>query len=645
MVRVRRSQVKLQLAGKAMRRGFPGHGKRAKMPNPAIRLGSIAGVVLALATTAAATAEEVVIKSHGISTFGELKYEEGFPHLDYVNPDAPVGGTFSTWGFGTFDSLSPYILKGQAAPLSSVFFESLMTGTADEPDSLYGLLAESIEYPESRQWAIFNLRPEAKFSDGTPVTAEDVVFSFNVLIEKGRPIYKTTFSDFEKIEALGPLRVKFTFKEGVNTRELPQAAAGLPVFSKAYYADRDFAESTLDPPLGTSRYVLDRVTPGKTVVYKRRDDYWGKDLNINIGRENFEFIRVEMFADYTSAFEAFKGGVYHFREEFFSKLWATSYDFPAIEKGWVVRATLPDGRPSGTQGFWLNTRREKLKDPRVREALGLMFNFEWSNKTLFYGLYDRTDSFWENSHLQADGMPSEDELAILEPLREHLPESVFTEPAWTPHVSRPDQLDRSAVRKAGKLLDEAGWTLQDGIRKNSAGEILSITVLNDSPSFERIINPWIENLKKLGVDADHRMVDAAQATELTKVFDFDVTVARFVMSLTPGLELRSIFSSESAVTDDSSNLSGVANPAIDALLDAIEGAKNRESLNSAVRALDRSLRAMHIWIPQWYKGSHNLAYFDYYEHPETLPPYALGEADFWWYNAEKAEKLKADGAL
>ncbi len=606
---------------------------------------TVLGASLAFATTAFAATDEVVIKSHGISTFGDLKYNAGFPHLDYVNPDAPVGGTFSTWGFGTFDSLTPYILKGQAAPLATVFFESLMTGTADEPDSLYGLLAHTIEYPQDRQWAIFHLRPEARFSDGTPVTADDVVFSFNILLEKGRPIYKTTFSDFEAVEALDPLRVKFTFKEGVNTRELPMAAAGLPVFSEAYYADRDFAESTLDAPIGSGRYVLDQVIPGKTVVYKRRDDYWGKDLNVNIGRENFEYIRVEMFADYTSAFEAFKGGVYHFREEFFSKLWATSYDFPAIEKGWVVQSTLPDGRPSGTQGFWLNTRRDKLKDPRVREALGLMFNFEWSNKTLFYGLYERTDSFWENSHLQAQGMPTPEELAILQPLRQHLPETVFTEPAWTPHVSKPDQLDRSAIRKAGRLLDEAGWTLHDGIRKNADGETLTIRVLNDSPSFERIINPWIENLKKLGIEAEHQMVDAAQATELTKTFDFDVTVARYVMSLTPGLELRSIFSSESATTDDSSNLSGIANPAVDALLDLIEGATDRASLNTAVRALDRSLRAMHIWIPQWYKGSHNLAYFDYFEHPDTLPPYALGEMDFWWYNADKADKLKADGAF
>lgn len=592
-----------------------------------------------------ASAEEKIIKSHGISAFGDLKYDAGFPHFDYVNPNAPVGGTFSTWGFGTFDSVTPYILKGQAATLSSIFFESLMTGGADEPDSMYGLLAESIEYPESREWAIFNIRPEAKFSDGSQVTAEDVVFSFNILIEKGRPSYKTALSDFGEVEVLSPLRVKFNFKEGVNTRELPMTAAGLPIFSKAYYAERDFAESTLEPPLGSSRYVLESVSPGKTIVYKRRDDYWGDGLNVNVGRENFDRIVIEYFADYTAAFEAFKGGAYHFREEYLSKLWASGYDFPALDKGWVKTEVVPDGTPTGTQGFWFNMRREKFKDPRVREALGMMFNFEWSNKTLFYGLYKRTHSFWENSELAASGMPTDAELVLLEPLREHLPDSVFTEPAFVPVVSKPNQLDRSVFRQAGKILDEAGWPVVNGKRQNDKGEVLTLELLNDSPSFERISNPFVANLRKLGVQAELKNIDAAQEAERRKVFDYDITVQRFGMSLTPGLELRSIFSSDSAVTEGSSNLSGIANPAIDALITKIEGAETREDLHTAVRALDRSLRAMHIWIPQWYSGVHNIAYLDIYEYPSPLPPYAMGEMDFWWYNAEKAEKLRAAGAL
>lgn len=590
-------------------------------------------------------AEEKIITSHGISTFGDLKYGPDFPHFDYVNPDAPKGGEFSTWAFGTFDSMSPYILKGQAAALSSIMFESLMSGSADEPDSMYGLLAESIEYPENRQWAIFNIRPEARFSDDSPVTAEDVVFSFNVLYEKGRPSFKSTLRDIEKVEALGPLRVKFTFKEGTNTRELPALAAGLPIFSKAYYADRDFAESTLEPAVGSGEYILDKIVPGKTVSYVRRDNYWGKDLPINRGRGNFNRLIIEYYADYTAAFEGFKGGVYTFREEFLSKLWATSYDFPALKKGWVVQKTLPDGNPSGTQGFWINTRKEKFQDIRVRKAIGLMFNFEWSNQTLFYDLYTRTDSFWENSPMQASGLPDAAELTLLEPLKDHLPSSIFTESAYVPHISKPRQLDRSALREAGQLLDAAGWQIVNGLRTNDKGEVLSVEFLNDSPSFERISNPYIANLKRLGIDAKLVSVDAAQATERQKNFDFDIVVQRYVMSLTPGIELRGLFGSETAGINGSRNLSGVRNPAIDVLLVAIETATSREELETAVRALDRSLRALHIWVPQWYKAAHNLAYLDIYEHPETLPPYALGEMDFWWYNAEKAEKLQAEGAF
>ncbi|MEH6361793.1 MAG: extracellular solute-binding protein, partial [Amylibacter sp.] len=314
-----------------------------------------------LAHTSAA-AQEKIIKSHGISTFGDLKYGAGFKHFDYVNPDAPKGGEFSTAGFGTFDSMSPYILKGQAAALSSVFFESLMSSSADEPDSMYGLLAETIEYPENRQWVIFKMRPKTRFSDGTAITAEDVVFSFNILYEMGRPIFKSLLRDVKSVEALGAKSVKFTFKEGANTRELPSLVAGLPIFSKAYYATRDFAKSTLEPPLGSGQYVLDKVIPGKTVSYIRRDDYWGKDLPINIGHNNFDRLTIEYYTDTTAAFEGFKGGIYNFRAENYSKLWATAYNFPSLEKGWVVKTTLPDGNPSGTQGYWINTRKEQFQD-------------------------------------------------------------------------------------------------------------------------------------------------------------------------------------------------------------------------------------------------------------------------------------------
>ena len=592
-----------------------------------------------------AAAQEKIIKSHGISTFGDLKYSSNFKHFDYVNPDAPKGGEFSTAGFGTFDSMSPYILKGQAAALSSVFFESLMSSSADEPDSMYGLLAETIEYPENRQWVTFNIRPEARFSDGTAMTAEDVVFSFNILYEKGRPIFKSLLRDVKSVEALGAKSVKFTFKEGANTRELPSLVAGLPIFSKAYYATRDFDESTLEPPLGSGQYVLDKVVPGKTVSYVRRDDYWGKDLPINIGHNNFDRLTIEYYTDTTAAFEGFKGGVYNFRAENYSKLWATAYNFPSLEKGWVVKTTLPDGNPSGTQGYWINTRKEQFQDIRVREAIGLMFNFEWSNKTLFYDQYTRTTSFWGNSPMQAKGLPSAAELSLLEPLKEHLPASVFTDEVFNPNISKPKQLDRSALRKAGKLLDAAGWKIVNGKRTNAKGVVLSIKFLNDSPAFERITNPYIANLERLGIDAKLETVDPAQATERQKAFDYDIVIQRFVMQKTPGLELRGMFNSRSAATHGSNNLSWLNNPAVDALIEWVEQAKSRDELNTAVRALDRSLRALHIWVPQWFNAAYRVAYLDVFEHPENMPPYALGEMDFWWYNADKAKKLQAEGAF
>jgi len=616
-----------------------------------LRIFFTAMVVLALAVflAASARAEQKIIKSHGISTFGELKYPADFPYFDYVNPDAPKGGEFSSWGFGTFDSLTPYILKGNAATLSTAFFDTLMTGNLDEPDAMYGLVAETIEYPEDRSWVIFHMRPEAKFFDGTPVHAEDVVFSMNVLIEKGAPSYKVLFKDFEKAEALDDLTVKFTFAKDAIKRELPMTAAGIPIFSKAYYATRDFAESTLEPPLGSGAYELLSVDAGRSVAYKRRDDYWAKDLPVNVGQNNFDVIKIEYFADYTAAFEAFKGGAYGFREEYLSKLWAASYDFPAIDKGWVIKEQLPDGNLTGTQGYFFNLRRDRLKDPLVRKAISMAFNFEWSNKSLFYGLYERTDSFWENSEMQAEGMPSAAELALLEPLRADIPETVFTEPAYTPFVSNPNKVsDRKTLRRAGKLLDQAGWTVgSDGLRYNAEGQKLTVEFLDDNPASDRIINPYVENLKRLGVDAVYSKVDAAQASDRGKNFDFDVVSRRYTMSETPGIELRRMFGSQTANFLGSSNISGVDNPAVDALIEIIEGAKSRDDLIVAVKALDRVLRAMHIWVPNWYNPKHNIAYYDMFERPytDTPPKTSLGELSIWWYNPEKAAALKAAGAF
>ncbi|MEO1000189.1 MAG: extracellular solute-binding protein [Pseudomonadota bacterium] len=605
-------------------------------------------LALGACLAAPALAEEEVITSHGLSAFNDLKYPEGFAHFDYVNPDAPKGGTFSTWGFGTFDSLNPYILKGTPARYMGLTFDTLMQGSADEPDAQYGLLAESVEYPADRQWVIFTMRPEARFADGTPVTAHDVVFSFEVLRDEGRPSFRITFADFETVEALDDHRVKFTFRDGAATRDLPMTAGGIPVFSRAFYETREFGESSLEAPMGSGPYEVAEADAGRTVTFRRRDDYWAADLPVNVGAWNFDEIRIEYYADYTAAFEGFKGGGYDFREEFSSKIWANDYNFPAVEQGHVVRETLIDGTPSGTQGFWINMRRPIFQDARVREALGMAFNFEWSNATLFFDLYERTESFWQNSYLEASGAPTPGELELLEPFRDQLPPSVFEGEAVSPPTSSERrQIDRRMLRDAGELLDAAGWTVgDDGLRRNAAGEVLRIEFLNDSPTFDRVINPYVANLERLGVEAVNRRVDNAQAVEREKRFDFDITTRRYVMSLTPsGASLRTIFGSQSAEVEGSSNVAGLANPAVDALIDVIETAESREALNTAVRALDRVLRALHIWVPHWYKGTHHVAYRDVFGRPETLPPYSMGEMSIWWWDAEKAARLEAAGAL
>ena len=593
-------------------------------------------------------AGETIIRSHGISAFGDLKYGPDFRHFDYVNPDAPKGGTFSSRGTGaskTFDSLNPFILKGEPAQGLGLLYDSLLVRSADEPDSSYGYVAEALEYPEDRQWVIFDMRPEATFADGHPITAADVVFTFNVLLENGHPVYAITYKDFESVEALGPHRVKFTFREGAQTRDLPAVAGDMDILPEHYYETVDFAESTLDPPLGSGAYEVAEVAPGKTVEYCRVPGYWGAEHPASVGAGNFDCYVYEYFSDSTAAFEALKAGEYLFHEEYFSKIWATEYDFPALRKGWVVKESLPDGRPSGTQGFWINMRRSKFADVRVRKALGLLFNFEWSNKTLFYGLYTRTDSFWENSDLQAAGTAQGAERALLERHRALLPPEVFSGPAYVPPVSRPDRTDRKALRAASKLLDEAGWTLRDGLRRNAAGETLEVELLDDSPAFERIINPYVENLRRAGIDARYSLIDAAQMQQRQEDFDYDVIPGRLVMSLTPGEELAATFGTRGAATPGTLNLAGVAHPGVDALIVEVAKAKDRAALNVAVRALDRVLRALHVWVPNWYKASHNVAYWDVFGRPAVKPPYSRGVLALWWLDREKYERLKAEGAL
>ena len=581
---------------------------------------------------------ETLIKSHGISSFGNLKYSKDFSHLEYVNPNAPKSGEISTWAFGTFDSLNRYIVKGNAAGSGNIFIETLMTETADEPDSMYGLLAESIEYPEDKSFAIFNLRPEAQFSDGSQVTASDVVFSHNILLEKGIPSLKQLFADIISVEALSPTKVKFSFKNSSDNNEMLMLAASSSVFSKKFFSSRDFAESSLEPMLGSGPYVLDEIEVGKRLVYKLNENYWGKNLPINKGRNNFKKIRYEYYADTTAAFEGFKAGEYTFRSENSSQKWAQDYNFPAIDKGIIKKETLPDGNLGSAQAFFFNLRLDKYKDPKIREAIGLMFNFEWSNKTLFFGLYDRVTSFWENSAMQASGRISKEELAILNPLKKYLPESIFSDPVFIPPKSKPDKVDRKNRRKAIKLFKDAGWDLVDGNLKNKEGDIFSLEILNYSPAFDRIINPFIENLKLLGIEAKHTRIDSTQYTERVRNFEWEIITSTYGNSLTPGIELVQQYSSKTADVP-SRNLVGLKNEGIDILINLAANAKTRKELNEIIRSLDRSLRSLHIWVPQWYKKVHTVAYRNHYSYPKNLPPFDLGAFDFWWFDNEKAEIL------
>ena len=415
--------------------------------------------------------------------------------------------------------------------------------------------------------------------------------------------------------------------------------AGLSVLSKAYYATREFDQTTLTPPLGSGPYKIGDFKQGTFVSYRRRDDYWGKDLPVNRGRHNFEELRYEYYRDRTAGLESFKAGEFELREEFTARDWATAYDIPAIRDGRMQRLVMPDGSPSGAQGYFLNTRRSKLGDIRVRKALDYAFDFEWTNKNIFYGLYQRTESFFENSDMKATGMPSPLELALLEPFRGQLPAEVFAEPYKSP-VSDGSGQDRKLLREAGRLLDEAGWKVKDGKRVNAKGEVLELEFLIVDPSQERTLTSYVKNLQAIGVSATIRRVDAAQYQRRVKSFDFDVLTTRYALRLTPGLELRSFWSSEAAKTDGSPNLAGISHPAIDALIAKVTEAKSRDELKTATRALDRVLRAGHYWVPQWFKAAHNVAYWDKFGRPAVKPRYDRGIIDTWWYDAEKAARLK-----
>lgn len=607
---------------------------------------------------------------HGLSIFGDLKYPVDFKHFNYVNPDAPKGGRMVTMGTGgatTYDSFNAYILKGDAAQGLEFLFDTLMVRAFDEPDAVYGLIAKTADIADDGMSVTFELREEAKFSDGTPVTAEDVAASFKLLKEKGHPAYAMPLRDVTGAEVIDPHTIRFDF-EGNLTRDLPVNVASIPVFSKAFYDKNPFDKTTLTPPLGSGPYKISDHSPGSSLTYSRREDYWAKDLPVNRGRYNFDDIRYDYYRDRNIELENLKAGQFDYREEFTSISWATAYDIPAVRDGRLVKEILPDKRPSGAQGYFINTRREKFQDPRVRKALALVFDFEWSNRKLFYGLYKRTTSYFENSDMKATGKPGPDELALLETFRDQLNPEVFEEP-FIPPVTDGSGNNREQLKKARDLLAEAGWkfgreTEEDSdcgffcgfmktvglksepsklVARNAKGETLDVEILEFEPSFERVTGPYVRNLRRIGVNAYIRRVEPAQYQRRMKSFDFDMTTQRYALRLTPGVELRTYWGSQSAKLDGSFNLAGIQNPVIDKLIDKIMAAESRDELTTATKAVDRLLRAGHYWVPHWYKASHSIAYWNKFSRPETKPKYDPGVLDTWWYDEDKAKALLAAG--
>ena len=577
---------------------------------------------------------------HGLSAFGDLKYPADFRHFDYVNPNAPKGGrlvTVGTSGLRSFDSLNPFILKGDAADGLEMTFDSLMVRAYDEPDAVYGLIAEWADVAEDGKSVTFGLRRQARFADGSPVTAEDVCHTFTLFKTKAHPSYRLSLRDVEKCEVLGPLKVRYVFR-GENVRDLPRVVATLPVLSKGFFEKHPFDKSGLTPILGSGPYRIRKFRQGSFITYERRKDYWAKDLPVNRGRWNFDEIKFLYFRDHTAELEALKAGELDLREEFVSRNWATAYDIAAVREGRLIKGVLPDERPSGAQGFFLNLRRAKFAHPKTRQALNYAFDFEWTNAKLFYGLYRRTESVFENSPLKAAGAPSPAELKLMEPLRDKLPAEAFG-PAITPPKSDGSGQDRRLLRTAHRLLLEAGWKRDGNWLVNGRGERFTMEFLITSPAFERIIIPYVRNLKLLGIDASIRLVESAQFQRRLKSFDFDIVAQRYVFSLTPGVELRAYFGSRAADLSGSFNIAGIRNAGVDALMEKVVAAKTRADLVTAARALDRSLRALHFWVPHWYKASHTIAWWDKFSRPKVKPKYARGVLDTWWFDTEKAKRL------
>jgi microcin C transport system substrate-binding protein len=588
---------------------------------------------------------------HGLSVFGELKYPPGFKHFDYVNPNAPKGGRMnfqpSYWVYNqaptTFNTLNSFVLKGDAPPRMEMTFDSLMTGAEDEPNSYYGLVAETVDVSEDGNAYTFHLRDGARFHDGSPLTAEDVAFSLRLLKDKGHPDISQVILPM-KSAAAGDTRTVVVTLDGKQTRETIFTIAGLPIFSKAYYANRAFDSSTLDPPLGSGAYKVGNLQPGRFVEYEGVADYWGKDLPVNVGQNNFDVVRVDFFQERETAFEAFKKGAITYREEFTAITWATGYNFPAFTDGRVKKTLFPAEKVPSLQGLFFNMRKGKFADPRTRQAIALAFDFEWENKNLFFDSYAREFSYFQQSDFMAEGKPGADEAKLLEPYRANLPPEVFTDDAYVPPKTDGSGNDRAMLKRAFDLLAAAGWQQKGGRLVDQKGETLDFEFLIDASIFERVLMPWVGNLKRIGVRATIRQVDPAQYQARLNDFDFDAIMIAFRFGATPLDGMNEFFATKAADTPGSHNYAGIRSAAVDGLIGKLSSVTSREELTSVLKALDRVLRAGQYWVPSWYQPNHRVAHWDIFDWPATAKPdYAFTPETTWWFDSAKAAKIGYSG--
>jgi microcin C transport system substrate-binding protein len=565
---------------------------------------------------------------HGIAMHGDLKYPVDFRHFDYVNPNAPKGGVLKQSSLGSFDSLNPFIIKGAPATGLGLIYDSLMEPSSDEPFSKYGLLAKTVTRADDNSWVEFELNQAARFHDGKPVTAEDVIFTFTTLMRDGRPFYRAYYADIAEITQDGDYKVRFNFKTTENA-ELPLIIGQVPILPKHYWQDKDFKKTTLEAPLGSGPYKIGKIDNGRSITYQRNPDYWGKSLPINVGRYNFDQVVYEYYRDGTVALEAFKAGNLSFRRENSSKFWATAYDAPAVKDGRIVKEEINHQNPTGMQAFAFNLRRDQFKNKQVRQALNLAFDFEWTNKNLFYGAYSRTGSYFSNSELASRGLPSKPELELLEPFRSQLDPAIFKQ-AFKLNSTSGDGKNRKELRQASRLLTQAGWKVVDGKRVDQNGKPVVIEMLLYDTTFERVVNPFKKNLKRLGIELNLRIVDTTQYINRVRSFDFDMIVHSVGQSNSPGNEQREFWHSEYANKPDSSNIMGISNPVIDALVERVITAKDRSALVTASRALDRVLLSGYYVIPQWNLPAYRVAYWKNLKHPVNMPPFDLA-IDAWWH--------------